>query len=1145
MSFVTDLTNSHPPLFEQDGVCPVSGLPVSTSPEWINVRFDDRYYASFYLIGERIIVTKPCGAANKKTMKLFLKKRMEFIAANNLTNKRIVELKDYSGITGADRAARKLFVKHLVDEKKDNLLSGFWGFNVPGFIKMVFTIALNNLYKTTYTIKMVSHYKTAMSQAIMQLKAIGLSPIMTNDTKNSLDTWFYSNENFSFSGRIIDNNIFYSKLKGVLKREYINDVFKIFEDILKEILSDNNKYYTIVDISDFSKMLWDTRKKYLKFIKKYKTTNTPKLIVFVGANAFNKMLIAVTSGFTPFGYKYCDAVEEGLKLISDLDNLSDEQTQKIENDNKTIHLSGDALKLRINEVIKFWAELDFKQEEMDDENSKLQIARKNDPFHPLYDTMTLVRGDMNSLLKRRNEAERHINEQNVFNKLRAGIWKLAGNKELTTDELIRGMIYKAGPVFQTSRAGYSDFANTKKGEGDLIVVSEWCNDGISSTIGTKIPVFLIKQFIGKTFFHLTQKSTLESLPKSIRGVAAPIIKTLTITMNIEYILCFPLYENGELKGVISYDVCKKRSHTPVDTHEIERITKEIIQIVTSQIEQKNSERALQYAYEQMEERIEERTIELRNANRELKEANRTAKNANVAKSQFLANISHEIRTPLNGIIGFSEIIADSNDPVMQKKHASQIVEESNKLLKLINGLLDLSKIEAGKFDLEHVSFSIRNEIEFIISSINVTAKKKNVKLNVSIEEYVPNYLLGDPMRLRQILINLIGNAVKFTHKGSIDILIVILNQTNKNITIKFTIRDSGVGISKEQQKVIFDKFVQADTSTTRKFGGTGLGTAIAKELVELMGGKIGVTSEIGKGSEFWFTANFKISKNMDSLESTKKQSEIQIPKDLLKYKKILLVEDYPTNQEIACTHLENEKCIVTVAENGKIAVDLCKKQKYDLVLMDVQMPVMDGFRATRKIRQLVYYKNIPILGMTANAFKSDIQKCVESGMDFVITKPLQRKLFIAKVASGLMHDKKLSTELNIIDNTIIADNIQTDKNILSPIDIDDYIEQMDGNREIAMKILKGFAKRLDNQIEELEKFIIYSNIDEVKRGAHSIKGAASNLGANDLMLAAKEVETIAKNGNLIGINPLFEKFKQECYRAKEYIELSINSKVLK
>ena len=367
----------------------------------------------------------------------------------------------------------------------------------------------------------------------------------------------------------------------------------------------------------------------------------------------------------------------------------------------------------------------------------------------------------------------------------------------------------------------------------------------------------------------------------------------------------------------------------------------------------------------------------------------------IHKSAFLANMSHEIRTPMNAIIGMTKIGRSSDDRERMDYCLKKIDDASYHLLGVINDILDMSKIEANKFELSPVEFDFEKMLARIVNVINFRLDEKHQKLTINIDSAIPKILIGDDQRLTQVITNLIGNAVKFTPEhGSISLSVGLSDKEDDVCTILFAVKDTGIGLTAEQQKKLFRSFQQADSGTARKYGGTGLGLAICKSIVEMMGGSIWVESEIDKGSTFSFTVKLKQSENKNNVSGadTQKTEPHTDIAGIFAGRCILLVEDVEINQEIVIALLEPTNIEIDCAQDGVEAVSMFSKapEKYDLILMDLQMPQMDGFKATRKIRafELPNAKSIPIVAMTANVFREDIKKCLEVGMNDHVGKPL-------------------------------------------------------------------------------------------------------------------------------------------------------------
>ena len=425
------------------------------------------------------------------------------------------------------------------------------------------------------------------------------------------------------------------------------------------------------------------------------------------------------------------------------------------------------------------------------------------------------------------------------------------------------------------------------------------------------------------------------------------------------------------------------------------------------VKRKQAEDALRDANENLERRVGERTSELEAANSQLQQARDTAIEASRAKSEFLANMSHEIRTPMNVILGMADLLSEAPLAQEQREHVRIFKGAGDTLLTLINDILDLSKVEAGQVDLEETEFDLGQIVDDIVEFLAPRASEKGPELRSHVSPEVPTALMGDPVRLRQVLTNLLSNAVKFTDKGQVELHVRDDPEVQEPGCILFRVSDPGIGIPQDKLESIFDSFTQVDSSTTREYGGTGLGLAISTRLVEVMGGRIWVESEVGEGSTFYFTARFRNQPHVVErlpetpvLETNSSYGDPADPSSDGVYtpqdqhaRRILLVEDFADNRMLVQSYLKETRYQIDIAENGEIAVEKCMSGQYDLVLMDMQIPVMDGYTATERIRKWEVENGVrptPIIALTANALKEDAQRSLDAGCTAHLTKPIKK-----------------------------------------------------------------------------------------------------------------------------------------------------------
>ena len=1194
-------------LFEgfTESICPKTKVRTKKSPEWTNIALTKKYSVTFELINDNILSAFPGGKISFEGTIALFKNYDRFLEQVHLNGKQYIEISDYSRITNIPSKRTRLKVLSLLTKKVDNnFLIGHFVYNVPKHIRWMYNIGtklkqpgIPMIAFDTYE-EAVQESLQLLSNAPKKIKPLSFLQSIIQKFRPGRRLEHYSDELLKYMGSINwdEHGIQFENIPNSHPFKSVFDALTVIKTDIDQTFNERQK----------------TEKRYKSLFHHI----ADPIIVF---DQEDYHIIDCNNAFLNiYGY-----TKDELKSMTPHDLHPKEELGKVKKNiadknrtssNQYTHFTKSGQKI----------DVEIRTDETEYQGRPAWISNIRD----ITDRNRLEK----ELRKHRDELEKLVEERTKELEDEIAERKQTEKKLKNSEKKYRGIIENMQDVFYRTDI-----------DQNLTMISP---SGVR-LLGYDADDGLLGKNISRLFYKNSEKyfQFLDILQKNGNAI------------NFE--LEIFRRDGSAIPIMSSSNYYSDRHGSPLG----------IEGIITNISERKEAEK-------------------------QLEKAKTEAEKATKAKSEFLANMSHEIRTPMNGIMGMTELILDTGLDDSQKNLATTISSEAEALLAVINSILDFSKIEAGKLELDNIPFNLRSLFEDLSSTFAITAQKKGLEFISFLPPDAHEKLIGDPGRLRQILINLTGNALKFTHEGEIFIWADSFKDLGHEVKLRFCVQDTGIGIPKEKQDKIFDSFSQADGSTTRRYGGTGLGTAISKQLVSMMGGKIGLTSRPFTGSTFWFTLIFK--KDTSILETEKnlsrpvdlnkltimivddnknnrfvfcehlkswgcipieaksgpealsilskslnsntvfdmilsdfqmpKMNGFQLVKEIKKMKsfknipiiiltsmgmigdskickelgirgyltkpikrndlksaivsilnkeninkpadmprpltrhtisetkrektQILLAEDYPTNQVIAIKHLTNSGFQVTLAENGQQAVDLFKKRQFDLILMDIQMPLKDGYEATRLIREQenaskhilkqnnpkkpIVFKRTPVIAMTAHAIKGYRQKCIDADMDDYIAKPLRKKDLIALVEKWTTQNKKAVIEPETCETSVNPSTPQSGNSPADPLDLEKALYEFENDGEFFMEVLDEFIRAVENQIPKIKQAIIDQDFLTIKNEAHAIKGGSANLTALDLSNIAAALEQSGKSNDIKSYSILLQNLDKEFVRLKNF-----------
>ena len=653
-------------------------------------------------------------------------------------------------------------------------------------------------------------------------------------------------------------------------------------------------------------------------------------------------------------------------------------------------------------------------------------------------------------------------------------------------------------------------------DGVLASHAEWSDLG-TGHVRVVAPVVLDGDYLGAAYLEsdlgLFQAREVRDGLVIVVGLGGGLALAFLLALWLQRAVSAPILDLTKITRAVERDRRYGLRATPAGGDEIGELVRAFNDML-SEIEQRDER--LRAHQRDLEFTVATRTTELRQANADLVAARDRAMDASRAKSDFLANMSHEIRTPMNGIIGMTDIVLDSPLSADQRDSLDAVKTSAASLLTILNDILDFSKVESGRLELESVPFALGETMAHILKPFSATASAKGLMLTLAVDDQIPPYVIGDPVRWRQIVSNLLGNALKFTGTGGVTVSLDPAPAGEGRIGLHLRVTDTGIGIPPEKHAAIFEPFSQADGSTTRRFGGTGLGLSISMRLVALMGGRLWLDSAEGCGSTFHVLVEMgrsSVASRLVTAPSTPARVVAMPARPL----HVLLAEDNLVNQRVAVRLLDKRGHRVTVVDNGQAAVNAVIAGGIDVVLMDVQMPIMGGFEATAQIREYEreHGGHLRIVAMTAHALKGDRERCLAAGMDGYVAKPIDRAALLEAVEPSATFERPPAAAPPV--NPRVYDR-------------DAARQRFGGDDRLVAEVARLFITDYPRQLREIDLAIAGHDAARLAAAAHELKGAASSVSAVAVSESARELEILGRNDALEGAPAAYERLQLEIHQ---------------